>query len=58
MQLILFLSISSFSEAITEDDIAKKWGEDIFLVIQSTSLEVCPIFRLPVGDNYKYSYGL
>lgn len=58
MQLILFLSISIFNEAIAEDGIAEKWGEDIFLVIQSTNPGVCPIFRLPVGDNHKYPYGL
>lgn len=59
MQLILFISIYTLNKAIPEDGgIAEKCKEDIFLVIQSTSPGVCPIFRLPVGENHKCTYGL
>lgn len=47
--LILFLSLSILDKAITLDDIAEKWKEDIFLVTQSTNPGVYPMFRFPVG---------
>lgn len=49
LYLLLFLSFSILDKAVTEDNIAEKWKEDIFLVTQSTNPGVYPIFRLPVG---------